>query len=123
MRSLSHDLSESLSHYAALQYQTPLLLIDNNTFNDLVDKKKYFLTIPIHSDIEVNKKIVIAPVALKGKRLITKDYGSVFVVRDILKNYEYEIEGLEPGHMIVTVESLFPLDKATVCYTSPQTLH
>ncbi|SFF04715.1 hypothetical protein [Nitrosomonas sp. Nm166] len=123
MKSLSRDLSVSLSQYAALQYQTPLLLMDSDAFNNLIDKKRYFVTAPIHSDIEVNKNLVIAPFSAKGNQTLAIDYGSVFIVLDVLKNYEDEIEGLEPGYMIVTVESLFPLDEATISYTRPQTLH
>ncbi len=124
MKSLSRDLAVSLSQYAALQYQTPLLLMDYDTYDDLISKKRYFVTAPIHSDIEVNKNIVIAPFAVKGRRhTLTMDYGSVFVVLDVLKNSEDEVEGLESGNMIVTVELLFMLDETIVCDTKQKIIH
>ena len=124
MRSLGRDLAVSLSQYAALQHQAPLLLMDYDTYDDLICKKRYFVTVPFHPDIEVNKNIVIAPFAVKGRRhTLTMDYGSVFVVLDVLKNYEDEVEGLEPGHMIVTVESLFMLDETIINATKQKILH
>ena len=124
MKSLNRDLSVSLSQYAARQYQTPMLLIDYDAYDDLICKKRYFVTVPFHPDIEVNKNIVIAPFAVKGRRhTLTMDYGSVFVVLDVLKNCEDEVEGLEPGHMIVTVESLFMLDETIINATKQKILH
>ena len=123
MKSLNRDLSLPLSQYAAQHYQTPLLLMDPDTFNDLIGKKQYFVTAPVHTDIQINKKLVIAPFTVKGKYTLVRDYGFVFVVLDVLRNYEDEIQGLDPGHMIVTVESLFKLDESIINSVIPRVLH
>ena len=123
MKSLNRDLSVSLSQYATRQYQTPLLLIDCDAYDDLVCQKRCFVIVPIHSDIEIYKNIVIAPTSVKAKHTQAIDYGSVFVVLDVLRNYEDEIEGLEPGYMIVTVQPLFMLDEAIINGTKQKILH
>ena len=123
MKSLNHDLSVSLSQYATRQYQTPLLLIDQRAFGDLICKERDFIIVPIHSDIEINKYLVIAPFALNDNQTVTTDYGSVFLVVNVLCNYEHEIEGLEPGYMILTVEQLFTLDESIVNGAQQLTLH
>ena len=123
MKSLNRDLSVSLSQYATRQYQTPLLLIDYDTYDDLICKKRYFVIVPIHSDIEIYKNMVIAPSAVEGEQTLAINYGSVFVVLDVLRNYEDEVEGLEPGYMVVTVQPLFILDASIISGTKQRSLN
>lgn len=123
MKSLNRDLSVSLSQYATRQYQTPALLIDCDAYDDLICQKRNFVIVPIHSDIEIYKNIVIAPSAVKGEHILAIDYGSVFIILDALRNYEAEVEGLEPGYMVVTVQHLFMLDAAIINGTKQKILH
>ena len=97
MKSLNRDLSVSLSQYATQQYQTPVLLIDCDAYDDLVSKKRNFVIVPIHSDLEIYKNMVIAPSAAKGEHTLAIDYGSVFVVLDVLRNYEDESKDWSPA--------------------------
>lgn len=123
MKSFNHVLSESLSRYASRQYQTPLLLFSASTFHTLLSKKRDFIIVPIHSHIEINKNLVIAPSTVKGQDMLATDYGSVFAVVDVLRNYEDEVKGLVPGYMIVTVEQLFMLDEAIINGTRQRILN
>ena len=123
MKSLNRDLSVSLSQYAARQYQTPMLLIDYDAYDDLICKKRHFVIVPIHSEVEVYKNMVIAPSAVEGEHTLAINYGSVFVVLDVLRNYEDDVEGLEPGYMIVTVQPLFMLDEAIINGTKQKSFH
>lgn len=123
MKSLNRDLSVPLSQYATQQYQTPLLLIDCDDYDDLVTKKRNFVIVPIHSNVEIYKNMVIAPSVVKGEHTLAIDYGSVFHVLDVLRNYEDEVEGLESGYMVATVQHLFILDAAIINGTKQKSLH
>lgn len=123
MKSLNRDLSASLSQYATQQHQTPVLLIDGDAYDDLVYQKRCFVIVPIHPYIEVFKNIVIAPSVVKGENVLAIDYGSVFVALDVLRNYEDEVEGLESGYMIVTVQQLFILNEAIINGTKKKILN
>ncbi len=106
---LNRDYSAILSQFCKEENYSGLLLVDYGTYDDLLYKNQNHVIAPIPQQLNYQDKIIVAPSVNEHNTTVALEYGSLFVVLHMLENQHGEIEGLEPGYSIITINYLCQL--------------
>ncbi len=106
---LNRDYSEVLSQFCNEKNYSGVLLVDYETYGDLLCKRRNYSIAPIPQQLNYQDKIIVAPCVIEHNTTLVLEYGSLFAVHHILENQHSEIEGLEPGYSIITLNYLCQL--------------
>ena len=68
-----------------------------------------YIIAPIPKQLKYQDKLIVAPSVVKRNTAHALEYGSLFVVHHVLENQHGEIEGLESGYSIITLNYLCQL--------------
>ncbi|SFM46668.1 hypothetical protein [Nitrosomonas communis] len=111
---LNRDYSIVLSQFCNEKNYSGLLFVNIESYDNLLCKNTNFVIAPIFKQLNYQDKIIVAPSVIENNTTLTLEYGSLFVVHHILENQYGEIEGLEPGYSIITLNFLYQLNEEIV---------
>ncbi|MDV6345560.1 hypothetical protein [Nitrosomonas sp. Is37] len=103
------DYTAILNQFCNEKNYYGVLLVDHDTYDDLFGKHRNFVIVPIPKQLNYHDKLIVAPSAIKRETALALEYGSLFVVYDVLENHHDEIEGLQPGYSIIILNYLYQL--------------
>lgn len=111
---LNRDYSVILSQFCGEKNYSGILLVDYETYDDLLCKHRNYAIASISEQLNYQDKLVVAPSVLKRNTAFALEYGSLFVVHHVLENQYGEIEGLQLGYSIITLNFLYQLNEEIV---------
>lgn len=105
----NRDYSKILRQFCNEKNYSGVLLVDYGTYDNLLYKNETHIIAPVPQQLKYQDKIIVAPSVDEHNTTVALEYGSLFAVINMLENQHGEIEELEPGYSIITINYLCQL--------------
>ncbi|SFM85317.1 hypothetical protein [Nitrosomonas communis] len=105
----NRDYSKILRQFCNEKNYSGVLLVDYGTYDNLLYKNETHIIAPIPQQLKYQDKIIVAPSVDEHNTTVALEYGSLFAVINMLDNQYGEIEELEPGFSVITINYLCQL--------------